>query len=461
MQLAAELKQLTPRGTIVVHADEHTDLLRLLHASDCDIVHYDIWPECIRQWLSLPPSYAPETAKRALQRMEPIARIIQGGSDVQRIELSTCIQANHLGNLPYQAVFDTLAPALAHIRVLEGITACLPAILSLANLHTLTMTAPKKGPKIDEIKKALPSLTELCALHVCTEPTSSAASVNRLLGVLRQMPKVTSLKVVADQGLVLCLCASNLQYIQELQLGSRVTVDHPPSMLMHLQLEDISGSHQGVFQGYSNLFAQLQDLSNSVSLTVDRFCDESLCLMPSKLQNLCLMPPNEQPAYGRHFQLSNQPALMRLSGLKVLFLGEFVTNHLVQRLSGIVLPQLHTFGFQLISQPCYGSDPSSEFAWGLDFPLSARQLAAVFPNLRRLTMNHIRHIGSNCSSVWVNDYNTGFLSHVVFPQLQNVTCHCQNVRMDFLRRESPIPVVIKFQRCCSKSCLSLSANCNC
>ncbi len=111
------------------------------------------------------------------------------------------------------------------------------------------------------------------------------------------------------------------------------------------------------------------------------------------------MPPTEQPAYGRCFQLGDQAALMRLQGLKVLRIGDFITSSLVSSLSDVVLPQLHTFAFQLITQPCNGSDPSAEFTWELEIPPYASKLAAVFPNLNHLRVCHIKQFGSRCGLV--------------------------------------------------------------
>lgn len=358
--VAAELKQQIPHGAVVVHADKDKDLIPLLQTPEVDLVHFDARPEFLCHWLSAPPGHAQEEAKAALQILQPVAELLLAAPPGHHIELSICIQASHLGNREFKAASYSLLPAITYLRVIEGVTACLPDVLLLFNLHTLVLTAPKKGSKIEIIKAALSGLTALHHLRVFSEPTSSATSINRLLGVLLRLPKVTCLKVVACKGLHMCLSASDLRYIHDLQLGSGVIIDRPPDMLMHLHLENISYGDQGAFQGYAGLFAQLQVLHRLVRLSVDKYCDESLCVIPS---NLCLMLPTEQLADDRRFDLNNQEALTRLTELKVLRIGDFVTSRLVNSLSGVVLSRLHTFPFQLIARPHMGSKTSSEPWW--------------------------------------------------------------------------------------------------
>ncbi len=59
---------------------------------------------------------------------------------------------------------------------------------------------------------------------------------------------------------------------------------------------------------------------------------------------------------------------MKMQGLNFLRIGHFVTSILVSSLSVVNLPPLHTFAFQLITQPCIRSDRSAEFTWELEIP---------------------------------------------------------------------------------------------
>ncbi len=59
---------------------------------------------------------------------------------------------------------------------------------------------------------------------------------------------------------------------------------------------------------------------------------------------------------------------MKMQGLNFLRIRHFVTSILVSSLSVVNLPPLHTFAFQLITQPCIRSDRSAEFTWELEIP---------------------------------------------------------------------------------------------
>ncbi len=113
--------------------------------------------------------------------------------------------------------------------------------------------------------------------------------------------------------------------------------------------------------------------------------------------------------------------------LKVFQIGDFLTDHVVSLLLGVVMPQVHTFEFQLSFDTTVRSRHLSQS--GDYFKLSPSQsttkLAAVFPALKDLK---ICYTGSLQDRIQLE---ASFISQEHFPCLRGWTYSCHKLQIEF------------------------------
>ena len=286
----------------------------------------------------------------------------------------------------------------------------------------------------------LPNLKEL-QLYLCTANATKHA--NLFLHVLQKLPQVTALRVAACWG-SLTLLAANLVHINNLEMSWKVTLDHPPQQLKYFCLHNIKHDDGTTgdqpFEGYGPLFSELAASEMPVEICVHSCNSSALPELPSNMCGLNVVQSVLESNSWDPFDFEpvscslkdDKKAFQQFSMLKVLHLGDFLTDELIGLLEGVVMPRVDTFGFTLnlyfILKSQHYKKLGGEHIWHPS--QDVYKLAAVFPELRHFKTVYTGRL--KYTLVLISDY----MSEIHFPKLQGVTCCSHNFNVIF-RNISP------------------------
>ena len=338
-------------GTIVVElagSQNHDHYTQLLNHPLCDLISITASrPGVFSKWSF---DFEPETpikAKQALQWLQTVHQGLQGITSNDKLQLNMKIVGSQARRYPgMRAAIASLGPSILQLRVLQSLPDFVNNHFQLSGLKVLALMTPSSSDKILRIQSALHSLPSLEILHVFARSQASTDSICQLLQVLQTLPNVKSLRDIWKRQLLLrvataakacCVPAIHLLYVTELELGIDVTTGALPARLAQLCFE---GSHQ-VVDSYISLFQQAEAMQMPMCISLQNLPTFPLQTLPNTLHSLSLLQP-----MGHQRDLLHA-ALAQLHRLKVLCVGDFLTQETVTMFTGLVFPQLHTFGFRI------------------------------------------------------------------------------------------------------------------
>lgn len=209
-----------------------------------------------------------------------------------------------------------------------------------------------------------------------------------------------------------------------------------PAGLRRLRLQDLGSPDSAAAWA-----EKLQKLDYLECFSVDACIEESLLQLPTNLHSLFLQARSQKILLSTNYspKCNFSPALGRLAQLQMLCIGCFLTSDLYQSLHGVVLPRVHTFGFQLPSvmgrmqsqlpslvEPGYGTRCIQEGGVTNFQPDDGvTQLAGVFPQLQTIKIYYQQ---INCDIDCVGgavELESAFMTPRVFPELRYIVCCCE------------------------------------
>ena len=360
-----------------------------------------------------------------------------------KLELHVRIRSTQAASEKLREAVKEFSSSFYQLRVLEGLTYFSKQMFPLTGIKVLAFSLPYRWDLMSEFQAAiscLPNLREL-QLYLCTSNATKHA--NLFLCVLQKLPKVTSLRVAA-RWYPLTLLASNLIHINNLEMTWKVTVDPPPQQLKYLCFHNIKHDDgpkaDQPFEGYGPLFSELAASEMPVEIRMHLCNSSALPELPSNMCGLNVIQSVLKEDSYDFFEVDPVPfspkdykkAFQQFSMLKVLQLGDFLTDELITLLEGVVMPRVDTFGFiidrHLGVKRAHHKLVDGEHIW--EPSQNVYKLAAVFPELRHFKVVYTG--GLKDTLVLMSD----FMSEVHFPKLQGVTCCSHKLKIIF-RNISP------------------------
>ncbi|KAL3163054.1 hypothetical protein ABBQ32_009478 [Trebouxia sp. C0010 RCD-2024] len=432
---AKEVRRLCQEAVIVVQTACVPDLPQLLPSLGCDKVSLDTRPGWASQWSLEPMYYVPDRIKEVLI---PLGKVLDIPKEVlgrDKLELQMRIRSTQAASEALRSALKGLASNIFQLRVLESLTYFSKQIFPLTGIKVLAFSLPYRWENMPQFQAAIRCLPRLRELQLYLWTANSTKHANLFLEVLQEAPLMTSLRVGA-RHFPLTLMASSLIHITNLELSWKVTLDHRPPQLKYLCLQCIkpdAATADRPFDGYAPLFLELAKSDLPVEMFVNEFSNATLLELPRQLRCLTLVQNVAKPIYkGTEPNLEYQPALKQFSMLKMLQLGDFLSDDLMFVLDGICMPQLTTFGFYM-DVYCEGRKKYNKFLNGESvwFPSAGvYKLAESFPALRQFKVVY------KGMSKETHVLDARFMSKAIFPRLQGVTC-CSEQLVIVFRNLSP------------------------
>lgn len=433
---ARQIRRLCQEATIVVHTARATDLPQLLPSVDCDKIGLDTRPGWAAQWSLEPMHYVPDRIKEVLVPLRKVMDILKEVPGRDKLELHMRIRSTQAASDIMRAALKDLASNMFQLRVLESLSYFSKQTFPLSGIKVLAFSLPYRWEMMPQFHAAIKCLPNLRQLQMYLRTVNSTKHANLFLCVLREVPLMTSLRVGACHY-PLTLMASKIIHITNLELSWKVTLDHRPRHLKHLCLQclkpDAAATAEHPFEGYAPLFLELAQCDLPVEMYVNESSPATLLELPRQTRCLTVAQNLARPTYqGAAPNLEYQPAVKQLSVLKVLQLGDFLTDDLMCLLDGVCMPQLDTFGFYMDvyceGRKKYNKILDGESVWFAS--AGVYKLAEAFPALR-----HFKVVFRGMLSD-THVLDARFMSKATFPRLRGVTCCSQQLSIVF-RNLSP------------------------
>ncbi len=386
------------------------------------------------QWSLEPLHSIPDKTREVLEPLQALQQGLANLHVTKGIELQLRIRSNQQSSSPaLQNVLCSLSSAVSYLRVLGNLIDFAQQSFPLIGIRVLAFCLPNRFDLMSQFQAAVQSLPQLREIQLFTSTVNNTKHANTFLRLLESLPVVTSLRV-ATSGCPLILATAALKHISRLELSWKVSMDHPLSVLSCLCLQDIRPDLQAVaglpFDGYETLFAQITRLGACVEVFVQKCSASALLDLPYNVQHLSVSQDLQAISATAHSFLDCSQDFSRLLLLKVLQLGNFLTDHVVSLLFGLVMPHLHTFGFQLTDAECFDSKNkylSVDAGQVMLTPsLHTTGLAAVFPALQHLKIVYTGNWEDHVK------FQSEFISQKYFPNLKGLTYTCKMMTIEFV-----------------------------
>ena len=185
---------------------------------------------------------------------------------------------------PLQAAFKNLAPFIAGLSIIGDFRVILQNTVNFSHLSRLELTLPNAAcarsdaRAVEFLQNAFRSLPKLT--YVQLNADSLSVQPFEVLGVLAELPNITSLKV--DSGISPCrLAAAHLIHVTSLCLVREVYFDHPTGKLQILHLAYLSLAQR-------KMLLQLRQMSRGVDVTTGCHDAEGFAQTPCSHPKCCL-----------------------------------------------------------------------------------------------------------------------------------------------------------------------------
>ena len=251
-------------------------------------------------------------------------------------------------------------------------------LFPMDSLRVCAFTLPRTPQSQSTLQSAIKLAKNLEFLQIYVQTHNTSKLVLRLIEMLPDLPKVSSLRVVTD-GCATCLPVMYLQHIAHLELGLGVYFDDLPSSLRSLAVQTLGTR----YQGYAEMLAKLSHAVVPIRITVQACESADLSGLDPKLQGFSLQMPLVDISEHSNTWWSG---LARLTKLRVLCVSDFLTETFVALLAPLCFPELHSLGFSV--EPMGNFEYSSVDAATGDCTLTPSQhmpkLGVTFPALQQL-----------------------------------------------------------------------------
>ena len=273
------------------------------------------------------------------------------GSDwAAKLELNIRLRSGHVVKDLMQKELMRLKAVIVQIREQEQLLVPTNAMFQapMTSLRVLAFSLARKPNDQTTLQNAVRKAPNLEYLQIYVDTAVTAQRALNFVGVLPELPKVKSLRL-ATKGNAICLPVECLQHITLLELGSQVSFTQTPPQLCNLSLEKLDLE----YEGYPAMMSSLCKSGAQLSVSLSSFTYAALPSLPVTVDKLSLLNKLPSGAQSVEDMIALPLALARLSGLRALYLADFLTGPLLTRLSAGRFPNLHTLG---ISFACWESN---------------------------------------------------------------------------------------------------------
>ena len=455
-EAAQAAQQVCPNSKIAVvltgwpNYEEYVDMLR---NPQCDVVCVGLNTRGFSKWeMTFRRREIVLKAKTALNSLHNLHQMLLASSSSNKLELIFKLVASQARKFPgLRDAISAVAPSISQLRILESLPDFVDNQLQLTNLRTVAFNLPSTTDKVLQYQTALQRLPSLETLQVFTVSQAGADCASAYLQCLRSLPNVSSLRVATSKRTCL-IPASSLQHLTALELSTDVCVDNLPDKLAHLCLE---GSRNTV-EPCMHLLKQAEVLNVPLSVSLHRLQPAILQHLPCNLHTLSLCWPFARTANSIDQHDVLRSALSQLQQLKVLQLGDFLTKDVVTLLTGLVFPQLHTFGFRIhqedymhfqcpIKFNLFGYSYSvPEFYHFVLIPAELGPLSVALPQVQQIDV-YFEAFPELCSSKSTStpSLDCSSFTQATFPKLRGLTCYCNNSWLLLRKVPSTLYSVVK------------------
>ena len=406
-----KIKEVCPAVTVALAVKGTANLVQLLEDPLCDVVVCALRPALMSRWSLEPPQVVYDKAYDFLNLMNQVQGLHDKAELSGRLELQLRVRSDHVQMQEIKHVIKSLGPVIVELRVLERLDSCAKQLFPLENVRIVAFSLPgQANRRMTQLQDAITSLPSLQSIQVYTQTAKSAELLLCFLEVLYGLPHITSLRVVTG-GCAIGLQARSLLHIVDLELGDEVYLSALPAALRQLHMQSL---HVGDI--HATLFLQMDQSRRPFDLIVDHFTISALSRLPASLQGLILKQPLEQDNSGWRDFMQCECVFARLTNLRMLVLGDFLSQFLAYAIRDLPFMKLHTLGIclksALVAAEEQHFDDGKLLFTPFDFPKSfpALEVVKVYASADELAVPAILHCGS-------------FLGNSVRSKLWNLTCH--------------------------------------
>ncbi len=386
------------------------------------------------QWTMQTEEFRSDTSSRASRELEDVAAIVQQATPLagSQLELSLRTRSSQVVLPSVEAALLRVKATIRELREKQQFIATSKVLFPLESLKVLAISLPSRPREPDIFQAAVRLAPNLEFLQLYVNTHNATESALRFLPVLAELPKVTSLRLVTN-GNAACLLPSCLMHITCLELGCQVYFRQVPPKLRKLCLEGLDLD----WLGYEAMMSALQHAIAPADLTLTSFVVAAMPCLPGNLQKLSLQ--HSIVGYGDIEDFCTlHIGIARLANLRILCVADFLGDFPVSFLSGMVFPNLHTFGFCLDSQAndnYYIMDNVS----GSSILQPTEEIGAlmrVFPNLKCMK---VYCVGLDAK---IMKFDCGSFKWI-FRKLRSITCYRTHVNVEFMNLEKRVCVICK------------------
>ena len=214
---------------------------------------------------------------------------------------------------------------------------------SLLALRTFAFNLPRKTREVKAFQVAARHFPNLQCMQIFVTSEATRDRPMNFIEVLPELPKVVSLKVCTGAH-AMCLPTKCIQHIRCLELGESVSFKQPGAPLHKVVMQSFCTSQQG----FQTLVCGLLQVQHCLHIEINSGNLEALLRLPGDVHTLECHEQLFAMIWGssRQSKYMNM-ALSSFAKLQVLCIAEYLTRDVVQNLSFVVLPQVHTFGITI------------------------------------------------------------------------------------------------------------------
>ena len=395
-------------------------------------------------WEAEPMLYLRDSLNKFIGILNQASTALHTAASKEKLQLALRVRSSVAESHKIDAALQDLKAHVVQLRFLETPHDVMAQFLPFNQVQTLEIVLLQHGDE-ELTLSAMQGLPRLQAVKLYARTAARCnLKPNRVtcfLEKLGRLKTVTSWTVALLDHSV-CLPSQALGKLTSLHLSTNVTAQKLPAELRRLRLQNL-GSPQRAAEWAETL----QKVDHLECLSMDTCTEESLLQLPPNLVSLELLARSEQ----RLTQHVDDPdcnfsaALGRFAGLQVLCIGCFLTTELFQSLHGVVLRDVHTFGFQLPSvigqgERCVQEGGVINFKPDDDVV----QLRDILPAMRTLKI-FFKDVYVDVDRVHgCVQLESGLLTPQLFPNLQYIVCCCQLLDLELVDVSPSCQVIRKY-----------------
>ena len=437
------IKRLAPGSNVVVHIRNVATLSELCQIQGCHTVRLPLLDK--RLWFRSTQfggdSYFNDTHRNMLEYFQLASKAVQIAGSQMKVQVALCVRVHPREIERVGTELQKVAANVGHLRLTATLYTVMPQFIQMcSNVCMLDIVVPQKGDAMPTMA-AMRALSSLTALGLYTRTKVQPSAIVCFAEVLEHLERVTSLTVAVHQ-LVVELPSQPLHHITSLHLSQNASVDRPPAGLKRLHLQNLCSAGAA-----AEWAGKLQKLDRLDCLSLEECSEEALLQLPANFHRLELQVRVEERLTphvdGPTWTFSS--SLGRLPDLQVLYIGSFLTSELFASLHGVVLPRVHTFGFEL---PSLSGQGHHFMLQGGRLHLKADdgvvELAAAFPNVQTLKIYFDDFCYDMARMHGAVELESAFMTPELFPRLRYIVCHCRMLNLKLVHVSPKCNIIHKY-----------------